>query len=56
MNRQTKTTEMIEISITFIIWLIFRYFCKKKYRPKYRLFEADTDTDTQKKADIILRL
>ena len=26
----TKTTEMIEISITFIIWLIFRYFCKKK--------------------------
>ena len=44
----TKTTEMIEISIIFIILLIFRYFWKK-YRPMYRLFEADTNT--QKKAD-----
>ena len=40
----TKATEMIEISIIFIILLIYEYFWKK-----YRLFEADTDT--QKKAD-----
>ena len=41
----TKTTEMIEISIIFII---FRYFWKK-----YRLFEAETDTNNQKKADTL---
>ena len=26
-------------------------FEKKKYQPKYRHFEADTNIDTQKKAD-----
>ena len=35
----TKTIEMIENSIIFIILLIFRYF-----RKKYRHFEADTNT------------
>ena len=41
---------MIEISIIFIILLIYGYFWKK-----YRLFEADTDanTDTQKKRPIL---
>ena len=24
---------------------------EKKYRPKYRIFEVDTNTDTQKKSD-----
>ena len=38
----TKTTEMIEISIIFIILLIYDIFEKKMYRPRYRLFEADT--------------
>ena len=53
----TITTEMIEISIIFIILLIFRYFWKKKCQSKYWLFEADTDNPiptpiaTQKKAD-----
>ena len=35
----TKTTEMIEISIIFIILLTYGYFWKK-----YRLIEAVTDT------------
>ena len=39
-----KTTEMIEISIIFIILLIYGYLKKK-----YQLLEADTNT--QKKAD-----
>ena len=39
-----SSAQMTESSI---IWNIVRYF-SKKYRSKYRLFETDTDSDTQK--------
>ena len=38
------------IEIIFIILYIFRYL-KKKYQPKYLLFDANIDTDTLKKAE-----
>ena len=43
----TKTTEMIEISIVFIICLFLHIF-EKKYRSKYWLFEANTDSYPKK--------
>ena len=43
---KTKTTEMVEISLSSLFCLFLDIF-EKKCQPKYQLFE----TDTQKKAD-----